>query len=110
MERKHIFHIVSDDFPLPEEGIIGLPYSQRYGRYSVTKEYLFLDKVKLPLHDNGEYICQNTIQVRKIDVPIEEREVWIEDQNMIPDGIYTIMNSQRTPHQMYRKWPYDKKL
>ena len=69
-------------------------YYPRYDRYSVTKEYLFLDKVKLPLHDDGEYICQNTEQVRKIDVPIEEGEVWIEDQNMIPDGIYTISNSQ----------------
>ena len=55
--------------------MIGLSYLQRYDRCSVTKEYLFLDKAKLPLHGDGEYICQKTIQVRKIDVPIEEGEV-----------------------------------
>ena len=51
--KKHFFHIVYDDFPLPEECTIGLPYLQRYDQYSVTKEYLFLDIVKLPLHDDG---------------------------------------------------------
>ena len=70
--------------------IIGLPYQQRYDQYSVTKEYIFLDIVKLPLHDDGEYIYQNTVQVRKIDVPVKEGEVWNENQNMIHDGIYTI--------------------
>ena len=30
--KKHIFHIVDDDFPLPEEGIIELPYLQKQGR------------------------------------------------------------------------------
>ena len=83
LETKHIFHIVDDDSPLLEEGIIGLSYLQRYDRYSVTEEYLFLDKVKLPLHDDGGYMCQNTVQVRKIDVPIEEGEVWIKNQNII---------------------------
>ena len=73
--KKHIFHIVDDDFPLPEEGIIGLPYLHRYDRYSVTNEYLFLNKVQVRQHDNGKYICKKTVQVRKIDVPTEEGEV-----------------------------------
>ena len=60
--KKHIFHIVSDDFPLPEEGIRGLPLFRKYSRYSITPEYLYLDNVKLPLYDNGEYIKNNTAQ------------------------------------------------
>ena len=32
LNKKHIFHIVSDDFPLPEEGIVGLPVFKKYSR------------------------------------------------------------------------------
>ena len=31
--RKHLFHIVEDDFPLPEGAIIGLRFFQKYDKY-----------------------------------------------------------------------------
>ena len=39
-ERKNYEDSAELHFPLPEEGIIGLPHLQRYNRYSVTKEYV----------------------------------------------------------------------
>jgi Retroviral aspartyl protease. len=44
--KKHLFHIVSDDFPLPEDGIIGLPFLQEYNRYAVTPKFLIVENKK----------------------------------------------------------------
>ena len=90
--KKHIFHIVSNDFPLPEKGIIGLPFFRKYSRYSITPEYSYLDNVKLPIHDDGEYVKNNTAQIMRIQVADLIGKCYIENEPLIPDGIYKIQN------------------
>lgn len=34
--KKYLFHIIDDDFPLPEQVIIGLPFFKKFDRYSRT--------------------------------------------------------------------------
>ena len=41
--KEQTFYIVPDDFPLPEEGIIGINFLSQYDRYSITPEYLIID-------------------------------------------------------------------
>ena len=90
--KKHIFDIVSDDFLLPEERIVESPFFRKYTRYSITPECLYLDNVKLPLHDDGEYIKNNTAQIMRIQVADKIGECYIENEPLIPDGIYKIQN------------------
>ena len=54
--QSHIFHIIPDNFPLPEEGIIELKFFSKYRRYAITPEFLILDNIKLPLHGDGGFI------------------------------------------------------
>ena len=64
--KIHLFHIVSDDFPLPEDGIIGLPFFRKYYRYAITPNYLIIEEKKISLTDDGEYLPLHTAQVRRI--------------------------------------------
>ena len=34
-DKIHIFHVVSDNFPLIEDGIIGLPFLKKYKYYII---------------------------------------------------------------------------
>ena len=34
--KNHLFHIVEREFPLPEDGIIGLPFFRKFPRYAIT--------------------------------------------------------------------------
>ena len=45
--QSHIFHIVPNNFPLPEEGIIGINFFSKYRRYAITSEFLILYNIKL---------------------------------------------------------------
>ena len=103
--RKHLFHIIEDDFPLPEEGIIGLPFFQKYNRYAITPRFLIIEDKKLPLHDDGEYITPHTAQINKIHIPNEiDQEIWIENDPYVPDRIYLIKNQILTvPYNSYDK-------
>lgn len=105
--KKHLFHVVHNEFPLPEEGIIGLPFFRQYQRYSITPEYLIIENHKLPLNDDGEYIGPHTIQINKITLPdITDQEVWIENNPHIPDGIYKIKNEKlQVPYSNYGSQP-----
>ena len=55
LERTHQFHVVSDDFPLTEDEIIGLPFLAKY-RYNVTNEKLTLDEIILPFQNTDNEI------------------------------------------------------
>ena len=52
--KEHVFHIIPNDFPLPEDGIIGLKFFSKYDRYAITPNFLVLDKNKLPLQGDGD--------------------------------------------------------
>ena len=34
--KEHLFHVIPDDFPLPEDGIIGLKFFTKYDGYAIT--------------------------------------------------------------------------
>lgn len=104
---NHIFHIVPADFPLPESGIIGLPFLKKYERYSLTPKFLILGKNKLPLHEDGHYISKNSQQVCLIQVKDTDSNVWIEGNEQIPDGIYSIRQGELlVPIYNYKSSPF----
>ena len=38
--KEHLFHVIPDDFPSLEDGIIGLKLFTKYDRYAITPEFL----------------------------------------------------------------------
>ena len=107
LNKRHLFHIVENDFPLPEEGIIGLPFFRKYNRYAITPKFLVIENKKLPLYDDGEYITPYTAQINKIHIPNEnDQEIWIENDPHVPDGIYQIKNQILVaPYNNYDRQP-----
>ena len=93
--NNHLFHIVEREFPLPEDGIIGLPFFHKFPRYAITQKFLVIDKWKLPLYCNGEYIPKNAAKICRVQLNNEDDQVvWIENQKEIPDGLYAIKNNK----------------
>ena len=106
--KEHQFHVLPDDFPLPEERIIGLKFFTKYDRYAITPKFLVLDKIKLPLHEDGNFIPAKTSLVFQISVNDENQDVLIIDQESIPDGIYRIDNSiLKVPFQNHSSRPVE---
>ena len=93
--KNHLFHIVDKEFPLPEDGIIGLPFFHKFPRYAITQKFLVIDKWKLPLYCDGEYIPKNSANICQIKLNNEDDQVlWIENRKEIPDGLYAIKNNK----------------
>ena len=107
--KKQLFHIVGNDFPLIEEGIVGLDFFKKYKNYSITKTDLIVEKWKLPLHSD-EYIQGKTSKVLKIKTTEKENQiVWIEGQEKVPDGLHTIYNQEiEVPYYNYNPKPEKK--
>ena len=61
--KNDLFHIVEREFPLPENGITGLPFFYKFPRYAITQKFLVIDKRKLPLYFDGEYIPKNSAKI-----------------------------------------------
>ena len=93
--KNHLFHIVEREFPLPEDGIIGLPFFHQFPRYAITQKFLVIDKWKLPLYCDGEYIPKNSAKICKIQLNNEnDQVVWIENQKEISDSLCAIKNNK----------------
>ena len=92
--QSHIFHFVPDNFPLPEEGIIGIKLFYKYRRYAITSEFSILDNIKLPLHEDGEFIPGKTAKVFRITTTDQNQDILVLDQENIPDGIYRIQDNE----------------
>ena len=92
--QSHIFYIVPDNLPLPEDGIIGIKLFSKYRRYAITSEFLILDNIKLPLHEDGEFIPRKTTNVFRIATTDKNQDVLVLDQENIPDGIYRVQNNE----------------
>ena len=54
--KKSLFHLIEEDFPLPKEAIIGLNFFQKYDRCAITPRFLIIEKWKVPLHFEGNFI------------------------------------------------------
>ena len=55
---------------------------------------MILDNIKLPLHENGEFIPVKTTKVFRIATTDDNQDVLVLDQENIPDGIYRIQNNE----------------
>ena len=55
LKKNHQFYVVPNNFPLIEDGIIGLPFLTKY-QYSVTNNKLTLDEIILPLEKTDSKI------------------------------------------------------
>ena len=55
LKKNHQFHVVPDNFPLIEDGIIELPFFTKY-RYNVINDKLTLDEIILPFQNTDNEI------------------------------------------------------
>ena len=67
--------------PLPEDGIIELPFFHKFPRYAIIQKFLVIDKRKLPLYCDGEFIPKYSAKICKVQLNIEDDQVvWIENR------------------------------
>ena len=92
--QEQIFYIVPNNFPLPEGGIIGIKFFEKYPRYAITNDYLILDKIKLPLQTSNDFVPGNSEKICTLNIESSDQEVLILDDDHIPDGLYLIRNNQ----------------
>ena len=106
--KNYLFHIVEKEFPLPEDSIIGLPFFHKFPRYAITQKFLVIDKWKLPLYCDGEYIPKNSAKICQIQLNNEDHQVvWIENRKEIPDDLYAIKNNKlEIPLHNYDSTPH----
>ena len=58
-------------------------------------KFLVIDKWKLPLYCDGEYIPKNSAKICRVQLHNEDDQVvWIENQKEITDGLYAIKKKQ----------------
>ena len=92
-DKCHTFIIVPNEFPLPEDGIIGIPVLHAY-QFNLSNKNLQLDNRVYPLECYGIIIPKNSIKMITLKMSRREGHVIIENNPYIPDSIYRISNSQ----------------
>ena len=104
--KEHVFHIIPKDFPLLEDGFIGLKFFSKYDRCAITANFLVLDKKELPLRVDGDFIPAKTSKIFRIPVAEDDQDILIIDRKTIPDGIYKIKDGIiEVPIQNYSTKP-----
>ena len=91
--KEHKFVVVPDDFPLPEDGIIGNPFLHSY-TFKLTNRSLHLDDEIYVLEDDGITIKKNTVKIITLETEKKEGHVIIENNRYLPDAIHCIRDSQ----------------
>lgn len=92
-KTTHAFLIVLNDFPMPENGIIGLPFLQNYN-INLCNNSLSLDKITHTLETDTIILPENSIQLITIETHRTHGDIIIEDCPYVPEGIFRIRNSQ----------------
>ena len=90
-EVDHIFYIVPNNFPLPEDGIIGIPFMHSY-HFNLSNHKLKLNEKEYELIDDGIYVPKNSVRLIEIETQREKGQVIIQDNPFIPDSIYCVSN------------------
>ena len=90
---QHTFHIVGEDFPIQEDGIMGLPFLHQY-KYNFTNNALYLDKKKHELIDDGIIIPPYSVQLVKFQVRSTNENAVLMNNKYLPDSIYRITDQQ----------------
>ena len=84
--KQHVFAIMPNDFSLPKDGMIGIPFMQSY-KFNFSNTYLELDGVK--------HKCKKEIEEEhSMEVERKQTHAMILDHPNIPDSIYRIHNYQ----------------
>ena len=65
--KEHLFYIVHNNFPLPEDGIIEIPFIHSYD-FSLTKTTLNLVEITHTLHHNEILIPKKTMKLDTLNV------------------------------------------
>lgn len=87
--KTHLFLIVPNNFPIPEDGIIGVPFLQAY-HFNLSNKSLSLDNKIYKLENEIIILPKNTIQLITIEADKKRGDVIIEDCPYVPDGIFRI--------------------
>ena len=90
-EIYHIFYIVPNNFPLPEDGIIGIPFMHSC-HSNLSNHKLILNEKEYELIENGIYVPKNSVRLIEIETQRERGQVIIQDNPFIPDSIYCVSN------------------
>ena len=59
---------------------------------------MILDNIKLPLHEDGEFILGKATKVFRIATTDQNQDVLVLDQENLPGGIYRIQNNEISVH------------
>ncbi|XP_033228824.1 uncharacterized protein LOC117180436 [Belonocnema kinseyi] len=71
-----------------------LPFFNAFDRYHLTENFIYVDNRKLPLYEDGTFLPGNTAQITRIKVIDKDQDIYIENDKLIPDGIYKIENQE----------------
>ena len=88
-KKKHIFYVVNNDFPLREDGIIGLSFLKNL-KSSLTNDHLQLVSIKHKIYEDGLYIPPNSVKTISIPIKQKTEHVTIKEKLNIPDSIYLV--------------------
>lgn len=109
--KPHIFHVVPDDFPLLEDGIIGLPFLRKY-EYEINNQILALDNFAISLYEEpGKAVAPDTYTIRTgfindqatriCYINTGKKEISTKDQiecESDPSEIQNLLSKLRTQH------------
>ena len=95
LNKFHTFRVVSDVFPMPEDGILGLRFMREY-TYSLSNESLKLNLHEHELFDDGIFLPPNQTRLIRIPVNKHEGHIGIFDNPHVPDSIFQIQNQTIT--------------
>ena len=87
----HTFHVVDEDFPVPEDGIMGLPFLHKY-RYNLTNDVLYLNKKRHDLIDDGIIIPPHSVQLVTFPAKFTNNNAVLLNNELLPDSIYKIVD------------------
>lgn len=91
--KKHIFHIIPDNFPLPEDGIIGLPFLQTYS-FQISNNHLKLDDCTYEINSEKIFVPANSVRFVTFNHPRNSGHCLITDHPNIDDAIFRISEGQ----------------
>ena len=91
--KENLFYIVSENFPIPEDGIIGVPFLYNY-KFSLSNSNLILNDFNHDLIDNGIFIPKSSVKVVNIETSRKNGHVIIQQSPYLPTSVYKISEGQ----------------
>lgn len=93
-DKEHTFVVVPSDFPLLEDGIIGIPFLHAY-QFNLSNNFLKLDEQSHPLESNAIVIPKNSVKMISVTTNRPDGQiVLIEDNPHVVDCILQVRNSK----------------